>query len=87
MFRFLDILSLDAIRKTLSGKECIILNIHRLERRKGVLPFEWFDSIDKLNETSLPPKEAFYSKLQQSGITDKEYKQAMNCWKDTDVNQ
>ena len=83
MFRFFHLLSLDAISKTLSGKECILLNIHGLERRKDVSPFEWFDSIDKLNETSLPPKEAFYSKLKQSGITDKEYKQAMNCWKET----
>ena len=41
------------------------------------------DIIDKLNETLLPPKEAFYSKLKQSGITDKQYKQAMNRWKDT----
>ena len=53
------------------------------ERRKSLFPYEGFDSIDKLYETTLPPKEAFYSNLKQSGITGKEYKQAIDCWKDT----
>ena len=83
MFRFFHPLSLDSISKTLSDKECVTLNKLGLERRKGVFPYEWFDSIDKLNKTALPPKEAFYSKLKQSGITDKEYKQAIDCWSDT----
>ena len=25
--------------------------------RKGVYPYDWVDSIDKLSETQLPPKE------------------------------
>ena len=77
MVRFFHPLSLDAISKTLSNEEFITLNKCGLERRKGIFPYEWFDSIDKLYETTLPPKEAFYSKLKQSGITDKEYKQAI----------
>ncbi|KYN44383.1 hypothetical protein ALC56_01170, partial [Trachymyrmex septentrionalis] len=31
--------------------------------RKGVFPYEYIDSVDKLNETSLPPHELFYSSL------------------------
>ena len=83
IFRFLHPLSLDAISKTMSDKECVTLNKFGLERCKGIFPYEWFDSIDKLRETTLPPKEAFYSKLKQSGVTDKEYKKAIDCWKDT----
>ena len=83
MFRFFHPLRLDAIIKTLSDKECVTLNKFGLERRKDIFPYEWFDSIDKLQETTLPPKEAFYSKLKQSGITDKEYKQAIDCWNNT----
>ena len=80
MFRFFHPLSLDAISKTLSDEECVTLNKHKLERRKGIFPYEWLDSIDKLDDAALPPIEAFYSKLRQSGITDKEYKQALDCW-------
>ena len=83
MFRYFHPLSLDAIRKTLSNKKCVTLNKFGLERRKGIFPYEWFDSIDKLHETTLPPKEAFYSKLKQGGITDKLHKQAIDCWNNT----
>ena len=83
MFRFFHPLSLDAISKTLSNEESITIKKCGSERRKGIFPYEWFDSIDKLHETTLPPKEAFYSKLKQIGITDKENKQAIDCWKDT----
>ena len=31
--------------------------------RKGVYPYEYMDSLEKLKETKLPPKEAFYSRL------------------------
>ena len=72
MIRFLHPLSLDAISKTLSDKECVTLNKFGLEGRKGIFPYEWFDSIDKLHETKLSPKVEFYSKLKHSGITDKE---------------
>ena len=38
------------------------------------------DNFDKLNETQLPPKEAFYSKLRQEGISDKKYSHAEKVW-------
>ena len=37
-------------------------------------------SWDKFNETSLLPKEAFYSKLNMSGINDYEYARAQKVW-------
>ena len=83
MFGFFHPLSLDAISKTLSDKECVTLIKFGLERREGIFPYEWLDSVDKLHEATLPPKEAFYSKLKQSGITDKEYNQAIDCRNNT----
>ena len=83
IFRFFHPLRLDAISKKLSDRECVALNKFKLERRKGIFPYEWFDSTDKLKNTKLPTKEAFYSKLKQRGITDKEYKQAIDCWNNT----
>ena len=59
------------------------LNKHGLERRKCMLTSEWLDNIGKLNNTELPPTESFCSKLKQSGITDKENKQAIDCWNNT----
>ena len=40
MFRFFHPLSLDAISKTLSNEERIILHNYGLERRKSVFPYE-----------------------------------------------
>ena len=44
--------------------------------RKGVYPYEYMDNCKKINETSLPDKEASYSKLNKEGITDQEYAHA-----------
>ena len=48
--------------------------------RKGVYPYEYMDSFEQFNETSLPPKEAFYSKLNMSHITDNDYRHAKKIW-------
>ena len=39
------------------------------------------DSLEKLKETALPPKEAFYSRLNDGGISDEDYAHAQNVWK------
>ena len=41
--------------------------------RKGVYPYDYVDCLKKLHEKSLPPKEAFYSKLTGEGITDEDF--------------
>ena len=50
--------------------------------RKGVYPFDYFDWMKKSDETSLPPKEAFYSKLTGEGIRDVDYQHAHKVWKE-----
>ena len=49
--------------------------------RKGVYPYEYIDSLEKLKETQLPQKEAFYSRLNGEGITDEDYAHAHKVWK------
>ena len=39
----------------------------------------------KLDETSLPSKEAFYSKLTGEGITDEDYQHAHTVWKEFNI--
>ena len=53
--------------------------------RKGVYPYDYVDCMKKLDETSLPPKEASYSKLTGEGITDEDYQQAQTVWKEFNI--
>ena len=46
--------------------------------RKGVYPYDYVSSLDKLSETQLPPKEEFYSKLNDEDISDEDYQHAIN---------
>ena len=48
--------------------------------RKGVYPYDYISSLDKLLETSLPPKEAFYSQLYDEDISDEDYQHAILVW-------
>ena len=48
--------------------------------RKGVYPYDYVSSLEKLTETQLPPKEEFYSKLNDEDISDDDYQHAINVW-------
>ena len=52
----------------------------KLIKRKGVYPCEYMNTEERFNETKLPPKKAFYSKLSGEGITEEDYKHALNVW-------
>ena len=48
--------------------------------RKGFYPYEYIDSWEGFDETLLPNKNAFYSKLNLENITDKDYEHAHKVW-------
>ncbi|CAH3154498.1 unnamed protein product, partial [Porites evermanni] len=48
--------------------------------RKGVYPYDYVSSIEKLSETHLPPKQGFYSKLYDEDISDEDYQHAIKVW-------
>ena len=50
--------------------------------RKGVYPYEYMDSWERFNETSLPSKKYFYSKLTLEDISDKDYEHAQKVFKE-----
>ena len=55
-------------------------NQFELMLRKGVYPYEYMDSLDRLNETELPPKDKFFSKLSGEGISNEDYEHAKWVW-------
>ncbi len=91
--RFIDSLkftlkSLDSLTKTLGEDQFETLTSQmsvdpkslNLLKRKGVFPYEYMTDFSKLNATSLPPKEAFYSQLTDSEISDDDYDHAQKVW-------
>ena len=60
-------------------KEIMKDNIELLTR-KGVYPYDYVSSLEKLTETQLPTKEKFYSKLNDEDISDEDYSHAINVW-------
>ena len=50
--------------------------------RKGVYLYEYMDSCERFNETSLPDKKAFYSELYLEDITDKDYTHAQKVFEE-----
>ena len=79
--------SLDKLVNNLPKDDFINLGLYyssdkfNLLARKGVYPYEYMDSLEKLKETTLPPKEAFYSRLNDKGISDEDYVHALKVWK------
>ena len=79
--------SLDELSSNLSDGQCKNLrefykdeDVFKLMRRKGVYPYEYMDSWERFEETKLPPKEAFYSKLNMKGISVADYEHAEKVW-------
>ena len=53
--------------------------------RKGVYPYEYMNSWERFDETSLIDKKAFYSKLNNKDITDKNYGHYQKVWEEFEI--
>ena len=49
------------------------LKAYKTAETKGFFPYEWFDCSQKLNNSELPPYEAFFSKLRNMNPLEKNY--------------
>ena len=56
------------------------LNKFILLLRKGIYPYKDMDNWGKIDETTLPPKAAFYSNLNLENISDEDYAHAQKVW-------
>ena len=52
--------------------------------RKGVYPYEWMDSFEKFKQP-LPAKEAFYSQLNETEISEEDFQHAQKVWKEFEM--
>lgn len=56
-------------------------------RIKGIFPYEFVDSVEKMEYNNILTKNEFYDNLNQKSITDQEYKQYKSVWNSIqDVN-
>ena len=58
------------------------LKAHGCELQKGHFPYEYMDGIGKLEDSALPPQDAFYSRLKNEGISDEDYARCQAVWRD-----
>ncbi|KYN26658.1 hypothetical protein ALC57_03967 [Trachymyrmex cornetzi] len=48
--------------------------------RKGIFPYEYIDSVEKLQDTRLPSRELFFSSLTGDTVSESDYAHAVNVW-------
>ena len=91
--RFIDSSSLDSLVNNLArggdkffGFENYSNHQRELLIRKGIYPYEYMDSWDRFEETTFPPKGAFYSALSMSGVSNTDYEHACKVWREFGIN-
>ena len=60
-------------------------NQYKLLIKKGIYPYEYMTDWDKFKEMKLPPREAFYSKLNMTGVKGEDYEHANRVWKEFEL--
>ena len=58
---------------------------YELHVKKGIYPYEYMSEWEKFKETKVPPREAFYSKLNMAGVKDEDYEHARKVWKEFEI--
>ena len=52
---------------------------------KGHFPYQWFDSLEKLEYTELPPPNEFYSHLTKESISQSKYEVCIKEWQEQNM--
>ena len=91
-FKFMSS-SLDSLTKNLVGSRKRLFGFedyselqYGLLTRKGVYPYEYINSWDRFEETQFPSINAFYSNLNISSISEKDYQHAQRVWKEFGIH-
>ena len=79
--------SLEKLSSNLKDEDMLITRKYTPEahfpllRKKGIYPYDYVSDFSVFDETCLPPREAFYSKLRDEGISEIEYEEGKEIWK------
>ena len=91
-FKFMGF-GLEKLTKNLTSDEKLMLKRffpceeeRSLLEGKGFFPYDWFTSLEKLEEESFPAKKKFYNKLNNENISQEDYEHAYNVWKKFNMN-
>ena len=90
----LEIRFLDSLKFTLKSSDGLVgglksdqfktlekeMGTNGLLKKKGVFPYEYMTSFNKFGVNKLPPKKDFYSKLNNTNISEKDYNHAQKVW-------
>ena len=81
-FKFGDIQLLDR-RNILGGATSLdsFLKTYKTSETEGFFPYEWFDQPDKMQNTELPPNDAFYIKIRSCNPLETAYSDYVNLLK------
>ena len=80
-FKFLDMINYLAPGTSYAK----YLKAFNVTSQKGFFPYEYITSLSVLEETTLPPHEAFYSSLKKSNITEEDYQYCQQVWNDNNM--
>ena len=53
-----------------------------VKQQKGLFPYEFVTSLDQLKIPSLPPQEAFFGSIKNTGISDEDYAYCRQVWEE-----
>ena len=80
--QFVDILNFLAPGFSLAS----FMRAYGCKEIKGNFPYEWVDSLEKLNEPHNPPIEDFTNNLHRTTLTPEEYQQCQRVWKENQMS-
>jgi len=55
-------------------------NLPYMAKQKGIFPYDYFVSLEKLELTRLPERECFYNSLEKCDISKSDYQHAKTVW-------
>ena len=61
------------------------LKPYECPQTKGFFPYQWLDSLEKLEHPFLPPHEAFFSTLKNKNISDEDYQYCRQVWSNNNM--